>query len=106
MFYAGVNDFQWDSKRIWEALASGCYILYQTRPDIDQDEYPIDEAIPNGKINTLYELKEKYEILLDNPSLLNQLRITTHENALRFFTPKPIARYFLHKILSLRNRKC
>lgn len=89
----------WDSKRPWEALASGCLVMTE-KPPIDMSEYPMTELCPFAVYKDFGEMVEKCGRLYANQGWLEQLRLETVQGALRYFTPRPIANYFLWKLSS------
>lgn len=96
--YPGVYDRpHWDSKRPWEAWASGCLVMTE-KPPVDMAEYPMTELCPLAMYHSFDNMVEKCQQFYCNPGLTEQLRLRAVEGALRYFTPVPIARYFLWKI--------
>jgi len=97
LIYPGIDNYPfWDSKRPWEAYASGCLVLME-KPCIDVSEYPITEICDFAIYNSLFEFIEKARYLVKNQQFLDNLRKESFEKAKRYFTPKPITRYFLQK---------
>jgi len=97
LIYPNVYDrAHWDSKKIWEGLASGCLPLLE-KPRIDMSQYPLTELCP--QFENYDELVDKAKWLYSNQGRLEQLRLRVYEGALKHFTPLPIARYFLWKIV-------
>lgn len=99
LIYPGVSETTawWDSKRPWEAYASGALVLYQ-KPSIDMSEYPVMELCKEAVFGSLDTLITKCRSLWHNQGRLEQLRIGAVEGALRYFTPVPLARYFLANV--------
>jgi len=87
----------WDAKRPWEALASDCLVLTE-KPPIDMSEYPMTELCPSAVYGSLAELEEKCDFFYRNPGRTEQRRLRAVGGALKYFTPVPLARYFLWKI--------
>jgi len=96
LIYPGVTK-QWDSKRPWEGYASGCLVLLQ-EPNIDVSQYPVTELCPYAVYDSHNGLLNKCNELHWNTGHLDKLRIETVEMAHRYFTPGPLARYFLRRI--------
>lgn len=90
----------WDSKRPWEGLASGCLVLTE-KPPIDMSEYPMTELCPTAVYKSLGEMVDKCRFFHHNPGQTEQYRLRATENALRYFTPVPLARHFLWRILKV-----
>jgi len=100
LIYPGVNDNAWwDSKRPWEAYASGCLVLMR-KPTIDMSEYPATGICEFAVYDSITELVAKCWFLYVWPSFLDKLRRTAVERAWKYFSPIPIARYFLARIAS------
>lgn len=98
LIYPGIDPLPfWDSKRPWEAYASGCLVL-MSRPNIDVSQYPLTEICQFAVYDSYLELLKKCRYLYKNPRLLDELRVKTFERAKKYFTPKPLANYFLRKI--------
>lgn len=98
LIYPGIDHWSfWDSKRPWEAYASGCLVLMK-QPNIDVSEYPITEICDFAVYNSLPELMYKCRILHKNPLLLDKFRREAQANSVKYFSPKPLANYFLRKI--------
>jgi hypothetical protein len=87
----------WDSKRPWEALAGGCLVMTE-KPPIDMSEYPMTELCPPAVYQSLDDMVEKCRAFYGNPGWMEQHRLRAVEGALEYFTPVPLARYFLWKI--------
>ena len=105
LIYPGVDKYNapgWDSKRPWESLASGCFILFHKQPDFDNSQYPLHEICDMCEFEheNYNQMIQKCEYLLQNPEILEQKRKECYENAIKYFTPEPIARYFLWNILN------
>lgn len=98
LIYPGIDNWPfWDSKRPWEAYASGCQVLI-SKPNIDVSEYPLTEICEFAVFNSYFEFIRKWRELYKNPSFLDELRIKTFERVTKYFSPKPITNYFLKKI--------
>lgn len=98
LIYPGVNDGPWwDSKRPWEAYASGCLVML-ARPTIDVSEYPITEICDYAVFRSHLAVVEKCLFLYLRTSFLDKLRLITLERAWKYFSPIAIARYFLYNI--------
>ncbi len=105
LIYPGVDKYNapgWDSKRPWEALASGCFILFHKQPDFDNSQYPLQELcdICEFEHENYDQMIQKCKYLLQNPEILEQKRKECYENAVKYFTTEPIARYFLWNIIN------
>lgn len=92
----------WDNKRMKEAIASNCYVLFQLAPDHDDETYPKDEICKYSKykFNDFKDLENKLEYLLSNPDILEKKRDDFLKNGNKYFNTKTIARYFLWNIKS------
>lgn len=98
LIYPGIHYTpQWDSKRPWEAYASGCLVL-MSRPNIDVSEYPITEICPFAVYDSYREFIEKCRYLYKNQPYLDKLRLEAVNKAIKYFSPAVLARYFLSKI--------
>ena len=87
----------WESKRVYEALSFGSYVVFQKQPDFDNSSYPIEE-IGDGVLITYEdynEMADKCNDLLDNQVVLEEKRVECYKKAMKYFTPEPITRYFL-----------
>jgi len=93
----------WDSKRLWEALANGAFVLYYKQVDFDNSEYPIEEICKYCKYSNMDELKEKFEYLLSNKKLLDNYRLKFIENGKKYYNSETITRYFLWNIKNKCN---
>jgi hypothetical protein len=96
LVYSNVWDGKhwWDSKRPWEALASGCLLMTE-KPTIDMSEYPITALSPFTVFSSQQELIDKAYWLFGRPSHLDRMRVESTALAYRYFTPEPLARRFL-----------
>jgi hypothetical protein len=84
LIYPGVFDFpQWDSKRQWEAHASGCLVMYE-QPTVDMSSYPVTELVPFAVYNDYDEMVDKCNWLLANPEELEAMRLMQMWTATRF----------------------
>ena len=98
LVYPGIDNRPfWDSKRPWEALASGCFVMF-SRPVIDVSEYPLTELCEYAVFNTYREFVRKYRHLYRNPEKLERLRTQMVERAREYFSPIALARYFLQTV--------
>ncbi len=96
--YPGVsNSAWWDSKRQWEAIASGCYILFE-KPTIDMSQYPVIGIDKFSMYNTYNELFNKCNYLHSNINVLDKKRISQTEQAQKYFSSESLVRYFLMEI--------
>lgn len=95
IIYNGVDNWPfWDSKRPWESLACGCYLLF-TKPSIDISEYPLWECDDFSLCNNLYELRDKANYLFENQDEFKQRTEKMTSNAVKYFNSETLARYFL-----------
>jgi len=92
----------WDSKRQWEALAQGAFVIFNKPVHFDNSQYPLQEICEEFK-NT-NELVNKCEFLLKNPDILERKREECYEKAMKYFTSVPIARYFLWNIIEFEKQ--
>ena len=98
LIYPGIDSWPfWDSKRPWEAYASGCLVL-MSKPSINVSEYPVTEICNFAVFNSYSEFIRKCRYLFKNQLFLDRLRQETYKKTLRYFSPKPLADYFLKKI--------
>jgi hypothetical protein len=90
----------WDNKRLKEAIAAGCYVLYQTGADFDDSTYPKDELcdFSRYKFNNFKDLENKIEYLLSNPKILEEKRNEFLNKGNKYFNTVTITRYFLWNI--------
>jgi hypothetical protein len=103
LIYPGVSDSAWwDSKRPWEAYASGCLVLLG-KQTIDMAEYPATEICEFPVYDSYMELATKCWVLYLRPSFLDELRLKAVERAWKYFSPVPIARYFLARVAASLN---
>jgi hypothetical protein len=97
LIYPGTHDRpfrDWDSKRPWEAYASGCLVLLG-KPSIDVKDYPITEVCDYAVYDSTTEFIAKGRYLYKHPHFLDELRVSAVQRAWKYFSPVPIARYFL-----------
>lgn len=96
LVYPGISEKTawWDSKRPWEAYASGCLVLLE-KPSVDMAGYPVMELCPEVIYDSLSGLTEMCNRLYSDLERLEVLRKTTCLLARRYFTSLPLARYFL-----------
>ena len=87
-------------KRVTEGLAAGCFILSHQQPDVDDSNYPIEElcSFSRFKFMDYNDCTSKILYLLNNPEKLEFYRNEMYENAIKYYTSIPIARYFLWNI--------
>ncbi len=98
LIYPGIDPLPfWESKRPWEAYASGCLVLMK-KPCIDVSEYPLTELCQYAVYNNYFDFIKKCRYLYKHPDVLDKLRRDAFERSKKYFTPKPIANYFLKKI--------
>jgi len=104
LLYPGVRGDtpHWDSKRPWEAYASGCLVMVE-KPPIDMSEYPITELCPLAVWNSLDEMVDKCRYFHSHPGWTEQHRLRAVGGALRHFTPVPIAKYYLWRLKRRRR---
>ncbi len=98
LIYPGIDPYPfWDSKRQWEAYASGCLVM-MSKPNIDVSEYPITEICNYAVYGSYLEFIQKCRYLYNHQDFLDKLRRDSFERSKKYFTPKPIANYFLKLI--------
>jgi hypothetical protein len=98
LVYPGIDRWPiWESKRPWEAYASGCLAL-MSRPRTDVREYPLTEICPYAVYDSYIDFIKKCRFLYHNPAVLDRYRKEACERAMKYFTAKPIANYFLQTI--------
>lgn len=103
LVYPGIDTWPfWDSKRPWEALSCGCFVM-MARPEIDVSEYPITELCEYAVFDSHREFVKKYRHLVQNPDKLDKLRTQMITRAEKYFRPTPIARYFLQQVVEEIN---
>jgi hypothetical protein len=92
----------WESKRAYEALAYGSFVMFERQPDFDNSSYPLQEICEDVEFDyqNYNQLIEKITYLLNNPKILEAKRQKSYQNALKYFTSVPITRYFLFNIKS------
>ena len=90
----------WESKRPYEALATGCLLIFHKQPDFDNSEYPLQELCDMCECEheNYHQLLDRCDFLLQNPEILEQKRKECYDNAMKYFTSDAIARYFLWKL--------
>ena len=95
----------WDSKRLWEALSQGCFVLYQKQVDFDNSQYPIKEICDYSeyKFDNMKDLNNKLEYLLENKKELEKKTKNIVDNANKYFNSITITRYFLWNISNKIN---
>ena len=93
----------WDSKRPWEAYASGCMVLME-QPLIDVSQYPLTEINPFAVFQGKKEFYAKSLFLTLNKRFLHKQRLLTVERANKYFSSDAIARYFLFHIWQTQNQ--
>lgn len=100
LVYPGIDRWPiWESKRPWEAYASGCLVL-MSKPRTDVAEYPLTEICPYAVYGSYPEFIKKCRYLQKNSAALDTYRIEACRRAKKYFTAKPIANYFLRRISS------
>lgn len=98
IIYNGIDSWPfWDSKRPWEAMASGCYFLY-TKPVIDVSEYPIWDCDDFAMCRDLNELSEKSHYLFNHKDEFSKRATNMMQYATKYFSAEAISRYFLMTI--------
>ena len=98
LIYHGIDNKPfWDSKRPWEALACGCILLYN-KPLIDTSQYPLTQIDNFLLYNSLEELVEKCNKLINNPELFEKYHNLCKTKSIEFFSNKALTNYFLKKI--------
>lgn len=98
LVYPGIDPLPfWESKRPWEAYASGCLVM-MSKPNIDVSEYPLTEICDYAVFKSYFDFIKKCRYLYKNQSYLDELRKQAFERSKKYFTPKPVANYFLKKI--------
>ena len=105
LIYPGVTGPTWESKRPWETYASGALVLL-ARPTIDVTDYPITQICEYAVYDSFPEFLQKCWFLYSKSSLLDRLRATAVERARKYFSPKPIANYFLARVHSALREGC
>ena len=93
----------WDNKRLYEAIASGCLVLYQLAPDHDDSNYPRHEICEycKYKFDDFKDLENKFEYLLSNLDFLEEKRQEFLENGKKYFNSSTVTRYFLWNIKNI-----
>lgn len=98
LIYPGIDKWPfWDSKRIWEAYASGCLVL-MARPCIDVKDYPVTGVCEFAVYDSVLEFISKCRYFYKHPDFLDELRVNAVRRAWEYFSPCSIARYFLMNI--------
>lgn len=101
LLYPGIDTLPfWDSKRLWEAYACGCLVLFK-QPNIDVKDYPVTELCDFAVYSSSIQLMSKCRYLYRNPEVLDALRKEAVAKAREYFSPLPLARYFLRTVASL-----
>ncbi|NIV30558.1 MAG: hypothetical protein GWN58_13970 [Anaerolineae bacterium] len=101
--YPGISRHHWESKRMWEALACACAVMI-CRPQLDTSDYPIDELFPDPLLvcdTPTAIVPNCTEMLMGMEDEVAQWQQEAAWVAYTYFTPVPIARYALHKILEV-----
>lgn len=90
----------WDNKRFYEVISSGCLILFYKPRLLNTSEYPQEELcdFSSFEFKNYKKLQEKINFLLSNPSVLEEKIKEFHENGIKYYNSKQIAKYFLFKI--------
>lgn len=95
LIYPGIDhEPMWESKRPWEAYASGCLVIMR-RPYTDVSEYPITEICEYAVYDSYLGFIRKCRYLYKNQDFLEKMRKESFEKSKKYFTEKPIANYFL-----------
>ena len=98
LIYPGIDHWPiWESKRPWEAYASGCLVL-MSKPRTDVSQYPLTQLCEYAVYGSYLEFIKKCRFLHKNPEILDKYRMEACSRAKKYFTAKPIANYFLQKI--------
>lgn len=98
LIYPGIDyEPMWESKRPWEAYASGCLVIMR-RPYTDVSEYPITEICEYAVYDSYFDFIKKCRYISKNPEFLDKMRKESFEKAKKYFSEKPIANYFLKVI--------
>jgi len=98
LIYPGILDSsQWDSKRPWEAYASGC-MPFLSEPNIDVRQYPITEINEFAVYKSIPELVSKCRYMFKNKKFLEKNRLLSTSNAAKYFSPKPLSNFFLRSV--------
>lgn len=94
-------------KRVSEALAGGCYVLFHQQPDLNDSTYPIEELcdFSKFKFNDYNDLTQKIFYLINNPNILSEKKEKMYKNAIKYYTSIPITRYFLWNIINSNKEK-
>lgn len=89
----------WDSKRPWEMLSQGTFLLFYKPNNFFDKEYSISHIQKYNEITSYNDLIKKCDFLLSNLDFLETKRKNFYEKAMKYFSSIPIARYFLWNIL-------
>ena len=89
----------WDSKRPWEILSQGTFLLFYKPENFLDEEYSISHIQEYNEITSYNDLITKSDYLLSNLNVLENKRKNFYEKAMKYFSSTPIARYFLWNIL-------
>ncbi len=91
----------YDCARYWEILASGAMLLTQ------ELEIQIPDAFTDGincfTFSSMDELDDKVDMLLSNPSVIEEVAEAGYAHLLSHHTTKARAQYFLDKFFSVGN---
>lgn len=98
LIHPGIDHWPfWECQRIYEGWACGCVVAMSV-PRTNVSDYPPTEVCPEAVYSSHEELIRIAREFHDRPEYLEVLRAKSLRRSRRFFTPKPVARYFLHKI--------
>ncbi len=98
LVHPGIDSWPfWDCKRPYEGWACGCLVA-MCRPCTDVDDYPPTEVWPDAVYDSHQELFDRARHWHAHPDELEEARRESYERAMTYFTPEPVARYFLGKV--------
>tara|TARA_A100001015_G_scaffold117496_1_gene130324 strand:+ start:625 stop:1671 length:1047 start_codon:yes stop_codon:yes gene_type:complete len=88
----------WDSKRPWEIVSQGTILLYFKTDGLIDVEYPLTQLGNFFEFKNHEELNNKLNLLLTNNDFLKEKAKECYDNSIKYFSPEPLAKYFLSKI--------
>lgn len=98
LIHPGIDHWPfWDCKRPYEGWACGCLVV-MSRPCTDVGDYPPTEVWPEAVYDSYGELLDRARHWYVHPGELDKARRESYERAMKYFTPEPVARYFLKRI--------
>ena len=98
LIHPGIDHWPfWDCKRPYEGWASGCLVA-MSQPCSDVSDYPLTEVWPDAVYDSHEQLFDRARYWYAHPDELDRARCESYERAMKYFTPEPVARYFLGKI--------